>query len=233
MKPPNRPPGSAVARGPVPAMARRRLLGALAVLPLAGVTAACTGALPGQGPPPRLFRLTPKSTFGAELPIARWQLVIEVPIAPAGLDTTRIALHRNATELLHYARANWTDRAPTMAQTLIVESFENSGKIVAVGRESLGLRADYVLKTELREFQSEYAGKQPTAHVEINAKLVQMPRRAIVAAKRFNARVPAGADRIEDIVAAFDVALGKVLKDLVSWTLIAGDRANAARRPGS
>mgnify|MGYP003345153382 CR=1 FL=1 len=40
-------------------------------------------------------------------------------------------------------------------QTLIIESLENSGKIVAVGRESVGLRADYILQSDLREFQAE------------------------------------------------------------------------------
>ena len=48
----------------------------------------------------------------------------------------RIALHRASVELEYYARANWTDLAPAMIQTLVVESFENSGKIVAVGRFS-------------------------------------------------------------------------------------------------
>ena len=81
-----------------------------------------------------------------------WQLIVEEPLAPTGLNTTRILLHRSAIELEYYARANWTDRAPAMVHTLIVESFENSSKIVAVGCESLGLRADYVLKLELREF---------------------------------------------------------------------------------
>jgi cholesterol transport system auxiliary component len=209
---------------------RRQVLAGLAVLALPSTLAACAGVLPGQGPPPRLFRLTPKSTFPPDLPTADWQLVIEVPVTPAGLNTTRIALHRRAIELQHYARANWTDRAPAMAQTLVVESFENSARIIAVGRESLGLRADFILKMELREFQAEYDGATPSAHVEINAKLVQMPQRSIIAARRFGVRAPAHADRIEDIVTAFDAALGKVLKALVSWTLIEGDKAHRARR---
>ena len=39
-----------------------------------------------------------------------------------------------------------------MVQTLLVESFENTGKIVAVARKATDIRADYVLKTDLREF---------------------------------------------------------------------------------
>ena len=49
--------------------------------------------------------------------------------------------------------AAWTDRVPAMIQTLLVASFENTGKIVAVGRESVGLRADFLLKTEIRKLR--------------------------------------------------------------------------------
>ena len=43
-----------------------------------------------------------------------------------------------------------------MVQILVVEFFENAKKILGVGREQIGLRSDFVLKNELREFQAEY-----------------------------------------------------------------------------
>ncbi|MFQ5972003.1 MAG: ABC-type transport auxiliary lipoprotein family protein [Alphaproteobacteria bacterium] len=205
------------------ALSRRRVLALAAGLPATLLLSACT-SLPGQGPPPRLFRLTPKSTFGEDLPTVSWQLLIEAPVTPAGLNTTRIALMRGATELEYYARSSWTDVAPSMVQTLIVESFENSERIVAVGREAIGLRADFVLKVDLREFQAEYANAgPPEAHVRINGKLVRMPQRIIIGSRRFESVVPARADRLESIVQAFDEALGDTLKDLVEWTLTTGE----------
>src|SRR3546814_5544332 len=46
------------------------------------------------------------------------------------------------------------------------------------------LRADFILMSELRELQAVYYnGGLPEAWVSINAKLVQMPRRAIVASR--------------------------------------------------
>ncbi len=192
--------------------------------PLAALAAACE--VPGKGPPPILYRLTPKSTFREDLPTVSWQLVLELPLANAGLSTTRIALYRDPTNLEYYARASWTDRAPNMVLTLMIESFENSGKIIAVGRESIGLRSDFVLKTELREFQAEYyGGDLPTAHVAINAKLVQSATRTIVGSRNFESRFEARADSREAIIAAFDEALGKTLKRLVEWTLRTGEEA--------
>jgi cholesterol transport system auxiliary component len=210
---------------------RRQVLRAFLAPPLATLAAACEGLVPGKGPPPVLYRLTPKSTFPKDLPTVGWQLVLELPLANAGLSTTRIALYRNPTHLEYYARASWTDRAPSMVLTLMIESFENSGRIVAVGRESVGLRSDFVLKTELREFQSEYyGGDLPTAHVAINAKLVQSANRTIVGSRNFEARHEARADRLEDIIEAFDAALGKSLKKLVEWTLVTGEKAYNKRR---
>ena len=114
-----------------------------------------------------------------------------------------------------------------MVQTLIVESFENSGRIVSVGRESIGLRANYVLKTELREFQAEYIenglSSPPKVRVRMNVKLVQIPRRAIIAGENFEAFTIATHNNLDAIVHAFDDALGKVLKRVVEWTLISGE----------
>ena len=208
---------------------RRRVLRALLAPPLAALAAACE--VPGKGPPPILYRLTPKSTFREDLPTVEWQLVLELPLANAGLSTTRIALYRDPTNLQYYARANWTDRAPNMVLTLMIESFENSGKIIAVGRESIGLRSDFVLKTELREFQAEYyGGDLPTAHVAINTKLVQSATRTIVGSQNFESRSEARADSREAIIEAFDEALGKTMKRLVEWTLLTGEEAYRKRR---
>lgn len=211
---------------PKPRLARIVALVAAGAFMLGG----CAELLPGQGPPPRLFTLSPKSTFETSLPRVDWQLVVELPIAAAGLDTTRVALYRNPLELEYYARASWTDRATQLVQTLIVESFENSHRIVAVGRESLGLRADFVLKAELREFQAMYAGSNPSAVVQIHAKLVAMPERTIVASERFEAKVAASHDAIEPVIVAFDAALGKTLRDLVGWTLVEGEAVRRNRR---
>jgi cholesterol transport system auxiliary component len=206
-------------------LSRRRLLaGATATTALAGLVG-CSGLVPGQRPPPAFYRLTPKSTFAENLPRAEWQLILEPPVANAALDTVRIALVRQPMEIEYYARANWTDQAPAMVQTLMIESFENSNRIVSIGRESLGLRADFVVKSELREFQAEYLEPgAPRAHVTINVKMVQMPRREIVANQSFTARAPAASDRLPDVVEAFDVALGTCLRDLVEWTLKTGEQ---------
>src|SRR3546814_5661538 len=108
-----------------------------------------------------------------------------------------------------------------MVQTLMVESFQNSQRIVSVGRESIGLRSDFILKTEIREFQSEAFSNQ--VRVGIDAKLVKMPERKIVAAKEFRKARPANVDDMSSVIESFDGALGSTLRRLVEWTLITGE----------
>lgn len=191
-------------------------------LVLSGLLSACAGnLLPGAGnDPPDLYVLTPKNTFPDDLPTVNWQLAIPLPVADAALNTARITLRQNPISLEYYARANWIDTAPQMIQTLLVESFENSGKIVGVGRQSVTLRADYSLLTDLREFQAEYLGAgPPRVRVRLNAKMVKMPQRTILATETFEFLEPAASSDLQAVVSAFDVALGKILKRIVEWSL--------------
>ena len=188
------------------------------LLPLYG----CESFLPKLGgPPPDLYTLTPKSTFDANLPATDMQIVVEEPLAAGGLNSARIALRTKPIELQYFARSSWTERAPRMVQTLLVESFESSGGIVSVGRQAVGLRSDYNLKSELREFQAEYfqEGQPPVIRVRLNAKLVRQPRRNIVGSVNFEATAQARGEDIDSIIVAFDEALGKVLRHTVEWTL--------------
>ncbi|MCK5622969.1 MAG: membrane integrity-associated transporter subunit PqiC [Alphaproteobacteria bacterium] len=222
-------------------ISRTNMRGATTLVLLAAfaLTAACGITLPGTGERSQLYVLTPKSTYPDDLPTVDWQLLVEKTTSPAGLDTPRIAVAYSPIELDYFARTNWTDRAPEMVLRLLVESFENSGKIIAVGRDSIGLRSNIVLKTELREFQAEYdrkqvsghpgdgatgSGKAPQIRVRIAAKLVKMPQRIIVASQTFEHVAPAEENTMESIVGAFDYGLGKALKHIVIWTLTEGDK---------
>jgi cholesterol transport system auxiliary component len=178
--------------------------------------------------PTDLYQVSPKSTFEPNMPSVQWQLAVEVPAAAANLNTGRIAISKSPTSSDYFAKTAWTDRAPAMVQTRIVDSFENSHKIVAVSRDSIGLRANYTLQPDLRNFEAMYFyGGAPIAHVRIVAKLVRMPERQIIGTATIERCVRAREDKVPKVVEAFDQALGSVMKRLVAWTL----KAAPARPP--
>ncbi len=210
---------------------RRALKTATALLLAAGL-AACGGVslLGPQGPPPDVYDLSPKSTFDEGLPTVDWQLVVEEPIASRALDTDRITVKPSALEIGYLSGARWSDRAPRMIQTRLVESFENSGHIVAVGRQVIGLRGDYNLKSELREFQAEFfdGPDGPSVLVRMNFKIIEMPAANIIASTTFSRRVPLADRSVGSIIDAFDEALGGVMKRAVQWTLRTVDEYRVA-----
>ena len=172
--------------------------------------------------PPSLYVLQPKTTYDTNLPTVGYQLVVQVPDAPQSLDTARVALARSPTTIDYFANAAWTDRAPVMVQDLLVESFENTRKIVSVGRDTTGLRADYVLLTDLRDFEARYyegTDKPPQVRVRITAKLIKMPEREIIGGLDAVKTSDAEKNDIDSIVAAFGEATGNAMKMIVQWTL--------------
>jgi cholesterol transport system auxiliary component len=201
---------------------RRGALMTTAAIALLAVLPGCN-VLPHVNEPISLYTLTPKTTYPEGMAQVPWQLVVETPVSPTSLDTARIALQRTPLTFEYYADAAWTDNAPQMVQTLLIESFESTGRIVGVGRESVGLRPDYVLMTDLREFEAIYDGDNPvpTIWVRMNANFVKLPERRIIASDTFSEKLPAAGSKLTDVVAAFDEALGHVLKKIVLFTLAA------------
>lgn len=197
-----------------------RALAALAALALSG----CAGfqQLTQVTVPVELYVLTPKSTFADDTPEVSAQLVVEEPTAAGAVNTDRIAVMPNALRVQYFPVARWVDRAPLMVQTLLLESFENSGRIGAVGRSAVGLRADFALVTDLREFQARVPpdGSAPLeAVVRLNVKVIDARDDRIVGSRSFERRRPAATFEALDVVAAFDAALGAVMGRSVEWTL--------------
>jgi cholesterol transport system auxiliary component len=193
----------------------RRSLALGAALALAGCASLFVPA------PRRLYRLTAPRDFSPALPHSTAALAIERPQAPAGIDASRIALARSPLTLDYYADAEWTDRVPDLIQDLLLDAFENSGALTAVDRGSVGLRAGFVLGTEIRHFEAVYGGdgQLPQVWVEMFVRLVAARGRAIAGQSRFEQRVAASANDVPAVVAAFDAATTTVLRDIVVWTV--------------
>jgi cholesterol transport system auxiliary component len=213
-------------------MTVRRLAAVFAGILTAGLLAGCAVL---QGPAPALYTLNPPRAASAAAKVG-WQLSVEDPASSGALDSPRVMAIRNRTAVEPFAEVSWTDRAPAMLGSLIVEAFENSGAVPSVGRDAVGLRADFLLKTELRDFQAEYDGASTglpqRVRVRLVAKLVAMPRRVVEASETFEAMVPVSGTGFPAVIAAFDRATGDVLTRLVDWTLASGRAMQAPEKKG-
>jgi cholesterol transport system auxiliary component len=176
-------------------------------------------------PPRPLFQLIAPVDFAGGLPHTDAQIVVDAPYAPEGLELRRIAVVRAANGLDYLADGDWADRTPALVRAVLVEAFENSKAVGAVGPDTLDLRADFEIEGDLRHFEAVYdspdpkAPGVPAAWVGLAVKLVKLPERTIVAQTMFNARETAAANATPQIVAAFNGAAASVAKQVVQWTL--------------
>jgi cholesterol transport system auxiliary component len=191
---------------------------------VAGAALAGCGVIPKVNNPVPLYTLSAVTQFDRQLPKVKWQLVIGTPVASADLDTTRIALTRSPGVIEYFAKGAWADNAPILLQDKLIESFEASNAIVAVGRDAVGLRPDYVLQSELRDFQAEFTGGAPTAHLRLTTKLVRMPDRRIIANFATEEKVAATGNGLPQIVDAFDRATSEAFEDVVVRVLTASTK---------
>jgi len=182
------------------------------------------------GDSPNIAVHAPRLSVAAnpEWPSVSWPLVVIKPLASDALDSTRIAVRPQPGTLQVYKGAVWSDPVPDLLQTQLVRAFEDSGKIVAIGRQASGVRGDFALLLDIRQFESVYAdpAQPPAATIEIQAKLLANPSSRVLASKTFRIAVPASDEKMPAVITAFESAMTQTLSEIVGWTLVTG-QANA------
>jgi cholesterol transport system auxiliary component len=198
-------------------LSRRRILfDALFVVPLVGGCHVLPDPAPAQ-----IYRLSPLTNDRPKGPQLRKRLVVDIPTASESLDTDRIALIRDRTRFGYYANSLWTDRVPVLLQALLVQAFENNSHIAAVARDAGALTPDYVLETEIRDFQARYAGpgeRAPAVMVALSLSLVRMPDHRMVGQTVMSESAPASSNSLDGIIETFDLVVGRVLMQTIAWT---------------
>ncbi|MCK9537703.1 ABC-type transport auxiliary lipoprotein family protein [Dokdonella sp.] len=208
------------------ALTRRLVLLIVALPVLAG--GGCSSMLGGK---PQAFTLYAPAYTAADAtragPKVDWQLVVETPIASDALSTARLLAVPAPGVIEVFPDARWRDPAPAMLRDLIVQAFEESGRILGVGGSATNLRGDYALSLELRALQADFADSPPHALVSFRARLLDFTSNRVLAARSFQAVAPLQGRDSASAFAALQVALNEVLPQLVDWTLEQGAQARS------
>ena len=151
-----------------------------------------------------------------------WQLALTEPQAIAPLDGMRIVVMPKPGEIEFYHGARWRDAVPTMLQALLLQAHENRVHVAAPGE---GVRADFSLRTRLRDFQAEYrAGERaPIIVIGLAAQFISAADGRVVASRTFAIEQAAAGTAVADVVAAFESASSGLCADLAQWSLAQGD----------
>lgn len=193
----------------------------LALIAALFLTTACGGALVDNSPPAQAFVLENIKPSSEKLKNFSQPLVVELPLAAPGLDTTRIVLLRQGTSMDHYAGVKWAENLPKLVQARIIETLEKSGKVKAVGSESSGIIPDAVLKLEIRDFQIEYTQENtaPIAHIKLVGRILAQPDRTIRHSFTMESSIKARTNSRGDIIKAFNEAFAEVQEQMATAVL--------------
>ncbi len=160
-----------------------------------------------------------------------WQLIIDTPLSSATLDTARMLVMPTPGVLEVFPGARWRDSTPALLRSLIIEGFESTGRIVGIGSAQSGLRADYALAIDLRDFQLEVHADGAQAVVRFQANLLDYTTNRVLATQSFSAQMPAAGTDAAQAFVAFQTSLDTVIPQLVEWTLREGNSARGKTPP--
>lgn len=190
----------------------RSIAGVVAVALLTGACAAL--GIGGQDPLPAFSLRAPDAP--PRTAAMSGQLVIPEPTGVSVLDTERIVVRPATGQVATLGGAQWSDSLPKLLQAGLLRTFENSGRLRAVGRPGDRITSDYQLLIDVRAFQLTVV-PSPIGEVEIAAKIVSDRDGRIVAGRVFRATTPAAATDGPAAVAAIEASFQEVAVQLVRW----------------
>jgi cholesterol transport system auxiliary component len=119
---------------------------------------------------------------------------------------------------------------PALLRDRLFDAFQADGRVHALSVDDNNLQADYELAGNLRAFQTEYENDRPVVVIRYDAQLVRTGAQRILAARRFEARVPAQGKDVPQVVAAFGAAADQLAEQVLPWTFSAVQAAGSVER---
>jgi cholesterol transport system auxiliary component len=195
--------------------------------------AGCTGLFQSKAKPEQIYYLraptarpasanTPAdaSAAAAATPAASASLRIIRPVAGPGLDTSRIMLVQADHRMNFFTGSRWPAPAPELIEALAVQTLRASGAWASVEGSSSPFPADYLLQLHVQRFEAEYGegAAAPVVHVVLDCILGRRQGREVLATFTVSGAATAAANRLGEVVSAFEQATGTALEALSQQT---------------
>jgi cholesterol transport system auxiliary component len=149
--------------------------------------------------------------------------------AAPGLETAQIVLLQSDHRLNVYAASAWAAEAPALLESLAVATLRGSGHWRSVQDAESPFPSDYLLQISIAHFDADYSddkGDPPTVRVTLDCTLGKAQGRDIITTFVASGMAVAGANRLGEVVAAFQRATDAAM------TSLSKQAAAATRPPG-
>jgi cholesterol transport system auxiliary component len=138
------------------------------------------------------------------------------PVAGPGLTTSHIMLVQPDHRMNFFSGSRWTAPTPEVIEALAVETLRASGAWASVEGSSSPFPADYLLHIHVQRFEADYGegAASPVVHVVLECILGRREGREVLATFTASGTAAAAANRLTEVVSAFEQATGTALEAL-------------------
>jgi cholesterol transport system auxiliary component len=160
------------------------------------------------------------SAAPAATPATAASLRVIRPVASPGLDTSRIMLVQADRRMNFYSGSRWPATAPEVIEALAVETLRSSGAWTTVEGSAGPFPSDYLLQVHVRRFEAAYdeGAAAPTVHTVLDCIVGRREGREVLATFTASGSAAAAANRLGEVVIAFEQATGTALEALSQQT---------------
>jgi ABC-type uncharacterized transport system auxiliary subunit len=189
-----------------------RVLGGVLLLAVLGCSGFRSNALPEQVYYLRV-NAAPPAADAARLAVT---LRVARVVAGPGLESSHIVLLESDRRMSYYMASRWAAPLPEVVEELAVETLRSSGAWAAVQSSESGFPSDYLLQIRIRAFESDYtaAATAPDVQVALDCTLGRRSGREIVSTFSAEGSAKAAANKLSDVVRAFEQATNAALDSM-------------------
>lgn len=147
-------------------------------------------------------------------------LRITTPYSSQIIDSVRILVVPQASQISAYSGIRWSDPAPVLVRNRLASAFRADGRFASVSLDNgSSPDADFELTGNLAAFQVVYENDAPVVHIHYDASLVRSATNRSIATRSFNITEPVQGKEAPEVVKAFGRAADRLSAEMVEWTL--------------
>lgn len=144
-------------------------------------------------------------------------ILVSVPRAHGGYDSSRIAYMKEDYGLRYYTRSSWADTPARMLAPLLADAIQSTGQFQALYATSGSVSADMRLDTELIRFHQDFRSLPSEMHITLRAQLIDLASGELLATLLVDRRMAADTDDAFGGVVAANRLLGQLLDELAQF----------------
>lgn len=164
-----------------------------------------------------LLEYSPGRQAARQIPADAPVILVTVPRAHGGYDSSRIAYMKEDYGLRYYTRSRWADTPARMLAPLLADAIQSTGQFQALYATSGSVSADMRLDTELIRFHQDFRSLPSEMHITLRAHLIDLASGEVLATLLVDRSMAADTDDAFGGVVAANRLLGQVLDELAQF----------------